>query len=184
MFEINELNIKKQKPIAKRTINKYDNYLVKGTKNGEVFFEGNILNAVRELKNNDKNRKTNIPPSGIFKCASGYYPVYFKYTWEFVKEEDKNEHNILFSEKAKEKLLNLNDDNRRKIIVFDSEGEPIIGFDHIVEAVRWLNEKHNKKVDYKSIIFVAKNYNNYPNDPKKARSSKGFIWRFYDDVRD
>ena len=179
MFDINKLKIAKQKPINRINVKKYNSYLVIGTRNENVFFEGNILNAVQKLKNVDRNQNKIISPSGIFKCASGYYPVYFRYQWEFVKEEDKYEHNILFSEKAKEKLLDLNKDNRKKIVVFNLDGNPILGFDHVVEAVRWLKEKHDKKVDYKSIIFVAKNYD----DPKKAKSSKGFIWRFFDDVK-
>lgn len=180
MFSIDELELEILDPIKRNKSRKFEKYLVMVKKGEDIRCKGNIPYCVKELKKEEENVNKIITPSVAFKCASGYYPIYYGYKWEFIEEKDKIENNIFYSKEAQEKLLNINKNHRRKIIAYSIEGKPIIGFKNIIEALVWIKTEQNETVDYRSIIFVAQNYNN-PN-PRKAKTSKGYVWRFYDDV--
>ena len=175
-MNIKEFNIRKLKPLNKTRYSNYFKYQVIGKNKTANQLNGTIEEIVEILRNQNKDKT--IVPSGIFKCASNYYPKYFGYKWEFVNEEDKKEFDIFESKEARDKMLNSSKENKKKLIVYDKSGDPIEGFENIFEALRWLKTTHNSQVDYKSILYVAKNYQN----PKKAQTAKGFRWRFLEDV--
>ena len=182
-MDINNLKITLQEPIIRTRNNEYLKLMVIGEKENHDSIISSIQEAIPILRSNIKEGdKKIIIPSGIYNCAVGYLVKYCGYKWRFSKVEDINKYNIFYSTQAQDKLLSLSEHNKKKLIVFNMhDGKPITGFNNIYEALRWLKDM-DKFVDYRSILFVAQNYNKTPLDPKKAKTSKGYIWRFYDDV--
>ncbi len=162
-IDISEFKIR----INKKTI-------VVGTR-GSFHFEGTVLEAVAFLKK--INPLKTINGSVLFNCASGFFPKYSGYSWNFKDTKDIKMNDIFKSEVGKERFLRLKH-VKNPVVAYDlNSGTPLKVFPDMYCVVLWLHKK-KLKPDYRAIISVMKNHRK----PNFTQSSMGYIWRFYDEV--
>lgn len=169
-------NIKKIEPLKNsRTTYNYNAIDVIAFNAKGVVYNGPIAKIVDY--HNAKNKKKMVY-SSVFKCAAGHTSKYEKLVWEFSDQEDKGRYNIFESEVARNEILSKNEKYRKPIVAFSKSGDPIEGFENIMDAVLWVKNITSKVVDYKSVIYVADNHGK----ENTASTAGNYQWRYYEDV--
>lgn len=172
--------VKPMKPVQNnRNLQDYDSIKVIGMESDLIVFEGTISEAVKFIKTN-KDVKTVLPPSSIFKSASGWFPVVYGYAWKFKDEIDENEFNIFASDKHRNVFLEVTG-NSEPIVMFSRSGEPKQAFENMFMAMKFLKDE-GKSPDYRTVLAICKKHSESHTSKTTAETAFGYQWMFYKDA--
>lgn len=172
--------VKAMQPVLNsRNLQDYDSLTVCGLDDGKVVFTGSITEAIKFVKSN-KEVKSMLPPSTIFKAASGWFPVVYGYAWKFESEEDEKEFNIFSSDKHRASFLEVSG-NSEPIVMFSRSGEPKQAFENMFFAINFLKNE-GKNPDYRTILALCKKHSDDHKSKTTAETAFGYQWKFYKDA--